>query len=617
VMHLDAPPRQVGGSVARATTRGLGWTTVLLIMLCLPTCSYGQTLIDAGRRVDWSQAGVTGGIPNRNTICATLNAGATAAQINSAIAACPVGQVVFLNAGTYSLSSGIDFNGRSNVTLRGAGPDQTILKFTGSTACRGMGADICVAATDTRFYFGNPTFIANWTAGYVKGTTQITLSNTLGLAVGAIIVLDQLDDATDSGTTFVCQTGVCATDGLAGAGRSGRAQAQMVKVTAISGNTVTISPALYMPNWRPSQSPQAFWGNSNSTVRNDGVEGLTVDNTSNTSGNRSNIYLIWCYDCWIKNVKSLNSDRNHVWLYQSAHVTVRDSYFYGTLHAASQSYGVESFLSADNLVENNIFQHITAPTVTDNTEGTVIAYNYSIDDYYTLVPTWMMPSQSLHAAGTDMLLNEGNVGAGSQADIVHGTHHFVTIFRNYYTGFEPGKTAQTVPINLYSFSRYFNVIGNVLGTPGYHNTYESVAPTLASKDTSIYRLGDGGDVLVKTTLMRWGNYDSVTGISRFVATEVPASLSLYANPVPVDQILPASLYRSSKPSWWGTMPWPAIGPDVTGGQDPSGHAYKIPAQVCYGSSPKNPDGTLIFNADKCYGNTPSSPPNPPASFRMQ
>ena len=159
---------------------------------------------------------------------------------------------------------------------------------------------------------------------------------------------------------------------IASAGRSGRAQAQMVKVTAISGNTVTISPALYMPNWRPSQSPQAFWGNSNSTVRNDGVEGLTVDNTSNTSGNRSNIYLIWCYDCWIKNVKSLNSDRNHVWLYQSAHVTVRDSYFYGTLHAASQSYGVESFLSADNLVENNIFQHITAPTVTDNTEGTVI-----------------------------------------------------------------------------------------------------------------------------------------------------------------------------------------------------------------------------------------------------
>jgi len=51
------------------------------------------------------------------------------------------------------------------------------------------------------------------------------------------------------------------------------------------------------------------------------------------------------------------------------------------------------------------------------------------------------------------------------------------------------------------------------------------------------------------------------------------------------------------------MPWPAIGPDVTGGQDPAGHAYKIPAQVCYENSPQNADGTLIFNAGNCYGNT--------------
>jgi hypothetical protein len=75
-------------------------------------------------RIDWSQAGVSGGIRNRTTICATLNPGATAGQINSAIAACPSGQVVKLNAGTYSLSSGIDFNARSSVTLRGDGPDR-------------------------------------------------------------------------------------------------------------------------------------------------------------------------------------------------------------------------------------------------------------------------------------------------------------------------------------------------------------------------------------------------------------------------------------------------------------------------------------------------------------
>src|SRR5437879_6900286 len=34
----------------------------------------------------------------------------------------------------------------------------------------------------------------------------------------------------------------------------------------------------------------------------------------------------------------------------------RSSYFYGTKNAASQSYGVESFMTSDDLVINNIFQ---------------------------------------------------------------------------------------------------------------------------------------------------------------------------------------------------------------------------------------------------------------------
>src|SRR6266571_2811590 len=106
-----------------------------LILLCLSTYSHAQTVIDANRRIDWGQAGIPGGIPNRaNGTCATLNPGATATQINKAIAACNNG-AVFLNAGTYNISGGINFNGKSNVTLRGAGPDQTTLVFTGNDNC--------------------------------------------------------------------------------------------------------------------------------------------------------------------------------------------------------------------------------------------------------------------------------------------------------------------------------------------------------------------------------------------------------------------------------------------------------------------------------------------------
>ncbi len=57
--------------------------------------------------------------------------------------------------------------------------------------------------------------------------------------------------------------------------------------------------------------------------------------------------------------------------------------------------------------------------------------------------------------------------------------------------------------------------------------------------------------------------------------------------------------------WWGAMPFPATGPDVTGGPGPGGHSYGNPAQACYvnrmGGSDGGAGGPLPFNAERCYG----------------
>ena len=592
------------------------------LLLGLSTSSQAQTVIDASRRINWSQAGVSGGIPVRTTTCATLNTGATAAQINNAIASCPSGQVVKLNAGTYTLSSGIDFNGHSNVTLSGAGPDQTLLVFTAGVGCGGLGADICVENSALNFS-GNPGNTANWTGGYAVGTTSITLSSTTNLKVGTVLILDQLDDSSDGGAIFNCQASpACATEGPGGTGRSARVQAQMVKVTAISGSTVTITPGLYMPNWRSSQSPGAWWSSA-LPITGTGIENLSVSHLSSTSA-LSGIYFYNAYDCWIRNVRSLSANRNHVWLYQSAHATVRDSYFYGTQNAASQSYGIESYMSSDNLIENNIFQHITAGLMFGgSTAGTVAGYNYSIDDYYN-VTSWMMGSSFFHDGGTSFVLVEGNDGIGFTADAIHGTANFGTAFRNVFVGWETLKLAQTTPVHIYAFNRYMNIVGNVLGKAGYHSRYEDATTTGTSANTSIYALGWSGnegttdgtvanDTRVKTTLFRWGNFDVVNGAAQWNASEVPSTLSQFRNTVPADQTLPGSLYLSAKPSWWGTMPWPAIGPDISGGQDPTGHAYKIPAHACYDNTSKT-GGILNFNAVNCYPNSPG--PGAPRNLRI-
>ncbi len=189
-----------------------------------------------------------------------------------------------------------------------------------------------------------------------------------------------------------------------------------------------------------------------------------------------------------------------------------------------------------------------------------------------------------------------------------------TTLRRSRTGLEPGKNQQTLPIEIFSHSRYDNVVANVLGTAGYHTSYEFVTPTtptFPACNQSIFVLGYASecgsdptvpnDPLAASTLLRWGNYDVVTGAARWNASEVPSTLGAYANPVPTTHALPASLYLSAKPAnWWGTTPWPAIGPDVAGGQDSTGHAYNIPARACFENTAKDANGILTFNASNCY-----------------
>ena len=307
---------------------------------------------------------------------------------------------------------------------------------------------------------------------------------------------------------------------------------------------------------------------------------------------------------------------------------MRDSYFYGTKNAVSQSYGVECYPSSNSLIENNIFQHVTAPqTINAACSGTVIGYNYSIDDFYLASPTWMMASAHLHAAGIDFMLLEGNVGAQLSSDLFHGSHHFVTAFRNRWNGYEVTKSSNTLSIRMWPFSRYYNIVGNVLGDPARPHTNYQVTPSSGGNaSVSIYQLGNGtvnipgNDPSTVNTLFRWGNYDTVTSSARFLASEVPSGLAQYANAVPANQSLPASFYLFARPAWWGTMPWPAAGPDVTGGNIPgvAGHAFMIPAQVCYDNavvdSAYGSADIKTFSAQACYTGGPGTSVTAPGVF---
>jgi hypothetical protein len=609
-----------------------------LHLLVAPIAAVAQPwsgILSPTRAIDWSAAGVQGGIPSRTTICATLNPGATAAQINSAIANCPTGQVVFLNAGTYTLNENLLFNNKSGVTLRGAGADLTKLVWSSNTvissSCFGPNALVCLRNGEPNYVGAFSGGTANWTAGYAKGATVITLSNTTNITAGNMLWLDQLNDADGDGYPTsadirVCSGGTdCTPKGTGGAGRAGRNQSQAVRVVAVNGNQVTISPGLHMPNWRASQSPGAWWGKTN--IRNSGIENMTLDNTNSTS--YGIVIMHDAIDCWMKGVRVINGDRSQVIMWQVSFSTIRDSYFYGSKHAESSSYGIETYHTSNNLYENNIHQHSTVPyNINSADSGSVYAYNYAIDDHFTGAPTpgsnpgWMIPMFEAHAAGQAMLLFEGNSGLGLQADNVWGSTQFFTMFRNHWFGDiynNPPKDGNTSPLHIWKMNRFYNAIGNVLGRTGYYTVYECDP---CDGDTSIYSLGDpdpgsglSPDPRVKATLMRWGNYDTVNGSARFLAAEVPSGLANFANPVPQTQTLPPSLYLRGKPGFFGSTAWPAVGPDVTSGDVSgyAGHAQRIPARACYENTATDPAygkaNVRLFSAGKCYGSV-GAPPAP-------
>ena len=653
-MLLNTPFRFEVRSLARA--RAIPTVLVAGLLLLLSTSANAQNwsgILSPNRAVDWSGAGVSGGIPNRQTNCVTSQCNTlfggtvTAASINSAITSAPNNTVVRVPAGTYAISGTIDFGGRSNVTLRGAGSNSTFITFSSvnSGSC-GFSTAVCISTPSLQNLAppcgGAPPCagaMTTWTGGYAIGTTQLTVGSTAGMSTSSLLFLDQLDDTSDGypakGDIAICGTSpsFCLTTNgdeffsrtsVGNAGNRGQ-QEQQIITQIVDGTHINISPGIRLPNWRSSQRPAAFTGKSFATLN--GIESMSLNNQ--LGGINSNIMMSGCIQCWAKGVRVLNaSSRNHVWLYQCNHCEVRDSYFYGSANGAgSTSYGIEFAQTDGCKVENNIFQHETLPiNVNGSDVGSVIAHNFSIDDNYTAGGAgndWMQPTVTLHQAGIAMLLVEGNSGLGMNADDVHGSHHFITEFRNHWYGDiwnNPVKASNTTLIHLEAWTRFSNILGNVLGRSGYYTTYSVDQNT---NDKAIITTGDPDnsptkDARVKATGMFWGNYDTVTAATRWNASEVPSGITNFANPVPGNQNLPASFYLSSKPSFFGTTPYPAVGPDVTGGNGPAGHSYYIPAESCWYNVMKGvvgSSGALAFDADGCYAaSTGSSYVAPPTGI---
>jgi hypothetical protein len=425
-----------------------------------------------------------------------------------------------------------------------------------------------------------------------------------------LIILDQVVDQTDNGGVYICNETTpfsCNYDGTGGSfGRPTRNQTQTTLVTSVTSlgggsYSVTISPGVYFTNIQSGRTPGAWWSGM---VQNDGLENLTVDGTSD---NTYTVNLYDCYQCWLKNVTLLNGARGSVVTMQSGFPVIRDSYFYGSQSASPVSYNIESQLTSGGLAENNIMQQTSLPIIINNGTGWVIDYNFAIA-MKAFAAGFVGPAFSSHSAGNQFNLWEGNNFGGIISDDAWGSTAQQTYFRNMIIGWKSGVTGGSTPIIHRSYVRAMNVVGNILGQPGFHTRYQTVALTSSTydggnEDASIYDLGLGHngsticgagtptsaplcDPLTVSTLMRWGNYDVVTSGVKWDSTEAsPAAVTYVNNNFTLSYFntlahtLPNSLYLAATTAsscgtgigFWknptlGTCPkFPPIGPDVSSG----------------------------------------------------
>lgn len=626
---------------------------VLLIpIFAMGVCGQPWTgIISPPRAMDWSGVGAT--IVNRTTQCGATIAAytGTAATINNAISACTANQFVQLGAGTFTLSTGVMLS-KSNVTLRGAGSSTTTLKINGITdvSCHiGDGRALHICTNGGNIGVDSAENTATWSSGYSQGTTSIVLSTVSNLTVGRTIWLDQTDDPSDgypaAGDVYIHNWG--AGDSYA---RSGRGMVEGHVVTgcgttvsgaACTSTTVTISPGIIMPTFRSARSPGAWWGNSGSIITGVGLENLTVE----VNGTNA-IFMINATNCWLKGVRSLYTGTVSSGQYRVnnfinvVNSSVVDSYFYGPQSSSLVSvYGISTHITSGLLFQNNIVHASVNPFVINSpTYGSVFSYNTF--DNQSVSPSFSQPSFILHGHAS-MNLFEGNNGRNFSGDNIHSSHFFTTMFRNHWDGTlrNPSSTEAQAAFALYAVQRFFNLIGNVVGASNWANYVNSQAPPAQCSDC-IYMFGwqgtnanaiaaTGNDTNVNRTVMRWGNWDNVTSSNdngsndstgtRFVAGEVPSGITNYPNSVPGSQTLPASFYLSSKPVWFGSIAWPAIGPDVSSSNistNTGGHANKIPSRVCYESLsndaayPSSSPRIKSFS-NSCYA---TSIPVPPTSL---
>jgi hypothetical protein len=565
---------------------------LFLVVMTLASPALAVYDLPSDRKIDWSVAGVSGGIPSiPDSALQQWTSGSIADCLNTAGK-----QGCKLPPGTWDLSSALGIP--SGKVLRGSGIGKTIIRQT--------------ANSDTFAINGNasppidrnsPIYIQS---GATKGSTQLTFSSLdSSIQAGTFISISEYNaDAVGGNIDF----GLPYNFAQSGTRRD---RGQHNKVVGRSGNTISLAEPIM---WTMDSSPCIFKWNT-PPKQNAGVEELSIVYTARPSSLRNIIQLQNAANCWVKNVKVSKTSKSSVFLAWTYHVTVQGLWCDDSFEHDNGGEGYGLFMDGPNtyaLITNSIFyKQRHSVLIQGAAAGTVVSYNYSRAAHpNSPSPSYIHNDIIHHGAYPMYTLYEGNWAQKLTFDNVHGGSGYSTMFRNYSrvideamndtwpnddgSGSYSFNTAncQPVAINIDAYNRYMSLIGNILGWPGWQSWMSGKGLSLSYEggNSAVYRLGytgSGGgtydDLNVEGTLIRHQNYDYKSK-SVLAGNAGNGTYETSCQGGSTESVLPNSMYLSGAPGFWcQELPYPPIEPV-------NAVAGELPAQLRFEGATCTPGG---------------------------
>lgn len=360
---------------------------------------------------DWSNSGAT--IPtlsNAKTISildfggkADNNTDNSIALQNAIKSAEGKPTIINIPSGNYTFKKTINIP--SNIILKGAGSDKTILQFN-----LNGNSDLISIQGNLVNNVSSPII-----SGSNKGSKSIKVKSVDNFFVGDFIQIKQTANhllASDWAYNYFFQ---------------------IVRITKINGNEITFENPLRL-DFQLSNNPIVQKINP---VQNVGIESLKIKRIDASSSQTSNIFFNYAVNCWISGVESESTNYAHITLQSTAFTTISGNYIHDAFNYGDggKGYGIVlQFGSSDNFIFDNIAKHLRHSFLLQATSnGNIIAYNYSYDPYWTqgFFPTNSAGDIVLHGNFPYANLLEGNIIQNLVIDNSHGINGpDNTFFRN-------------------------------------------------------------------------------------------------------------------------------------------------------------------------------------------